>query len=100
MRTMTDDNSMAYRRFLAATGTDSGDVFDMLPCPFCGGGYQEIHETRVDMMCSPQVRDWSVRCECGGRVDGRAWVYPGEDVDGEIIAEAKRSWNTRDGKAA
>lgn len=72
----------------------SEEVFGFDPCPFCGGGYQEIYKSD-DWICSPTMYRYSVRCDCGAHMDGNAEVYPGENKHREIVDTARQKWNRR-----
>lgn len=64
------------------------------PCPFCGGGYQEIYKSD-DWIGSPMVYRYSVRCDCGAQLGGKVEAYPGENKDREVVDAAMYNWNRR-----
>ena len=70
------------------------DARDFEPCPFCGGGYQEIWETGA-WFGSPGERDFVVECECGGAMKSACKVYPYENAEERVVEAARRDWNRR-----
>ena len=70
------------------------DVSGLLPCPFCGSGYQEIWETGNDYGI-PNRQRFRVECECGAGLDSSCAVYPYENAEAIVAEAARREWNRR-----
>ena len=71
------------------------DARDFEPCPFCGGGYQEIYEAGVNWMTTPMTCRYTVVCDCGARLDGGVSVYSDETRAVKIVEGARGDWNRR-----